>query len=323
MNRTLFAVAGAGLAISALALPAHAYETKTFDLGGAYIHDVSPAPGGLVYWTAQQDGKLGILDPRDGSNRFVELGEGSAPHGVITAKDGSAWITDGGQNAIVHYEPASGKVTVYPLPADTGYTNLNTPTIDGDGDIWFTGQNGIYGRVDLPGGTVRVWNAPKGRGPYGITTTPDGNVWYSSLAGSYLGQIDRRTGEAKVIEPPEPGVGLRRVWSDSKGDLWMSEWNGGQLARYSPATGAWKRWAVPGTGRSRLYGVYVDDKDIVWFSNYGMNAVYSFDPATETFTEVPGSRPRSEVKQILGLPGMLWLPESGNSSIMAVDTTAE
>jgi len=95
------------------------------------------------------------------------------------------------------------------------------------------------------------------------------------------------------------------------------------LARYSPATGAWKRWAVPGTGRSRLYGVYVDDKDIVWFSNYGMNAVYSFDPATETFTEVPGSRPRSEVKQILGLPGMLWLPESGNSSIMAVDTSAE
>jgi virginiamycin B lyase len=309
-----------GLALAAASFAAEAYETKVFKVPH-YIHDAVPAPGGLVWWTAQNDGFLGILDPRTGQNKLVKLGPDSAPHGVIQGRDGKAWITDGGQNAIVSYDPRTEQVKVYPLPADTGYTNLNTPTQDRDGNVWFTGQNGVYGKVDVASGKVSVWKSPKGRGPYGITTTPQGEVYYASLAGSYLGHINRATGEAQVIEPPAPGVGTRRVWSDSKGDLWMSEWNGGHLARYSPATRQWKRWAAPGTEgnqKARLYAVYVDEQDIVWVSNYTKNAVYAFDPKTEKFTEVPGSRPKSDVKQIASSPGMIVLPESGNNSIMIV-----
>jgi virginiamycin B lyase len=320
MRKTLL---GAVVGLTLLAgVPANAYDTKVFpNTNGLFVHDVAPAPGGLVWWTAQNDGFLGVLNPQTGQSRLIKLGEGSAPHGVIQGHDGKAWITDGGQNAIVSYDPRTDAVKVYPLPEDSGYANLNTPTMDRDGNVWFTGQNGVYGKVDVKTGKVSVWKSPKGRGPYGITTTPQGEVYYSSLAGSYLGHINRATGQATVIEPPVPGVGLRRVWSDSKGDLWMSEWNGGHLARYSPATKQWKRWAAPGTEgnqKARLYAVYVDDRDIVWFSNYTKNAVYAFDPKTEKFTEVPGSKPRSEVKQILGTPGVLWLPESGNDSIMRV-----
>src|SRR3546814_6615349 len=43
--------------------------------------------------------------------------------------------------------------------------------------------------------------------------------------------FDRKSGEATIIEPPTPNQGARRVWSDSKGDLWISEWNSGQLSR--------------------------------------------------------------------------------------------
>jgi virginiamycin B lyase len=309
-----------GLALAAASFAAQAYETKVFSVPH-YIHDVAPAPGGLVWWTAQNDGFLGILDPKTGQNKLVRLGPDSAPHGVIQGRDGKAWITDGGQNAIVSYDPRNEQVKVYKLPADTGYTNLNTPTEDRDGNIWFTGQNGIHGKVDVRSGQVSVWKSPKGRGSYGITTTPAGEVWFSSLAGSYLGHIDRATGNVTVVEPPEPGVGLRRVWSDSKGDLWASEWNGGHLARYSPATRQWKRWAAPGTEGNRkaqVYAVYVDDKDTVWISNWTNNAVYSFDPVTEKFTAVPGSKARSQVRQILGSPGTLLLPESGINSIMVV-----
>jgi virginiamycin B lyase len=324
MNRIILG-ASLALLLSTASFSANAYETKVFaNPNHLYIHDVSPAPGGLVYWTAQSDGFLGILDPKTGQSKLVKLGPDSAPHGVIQAKDGKAWITDGGQNAIVSYDPKSEQVKVYPLPADTGYTNLNTPTIGGDGNVWFTGQNGIHGKVDIATGKVSVWKSPKGRGSYGITTTPNGDVWFVSLANSYLGQIDQKTGNVKVVEPPVAGVGLRRVWSDSKGDLWMSEWNGGHLARYSPATNSWKRWAAPGTTggkNAQIYAVYVDDTDTVWISNWTTNAVYSFDPKTEKFAEVPGSRPSSEVRQILGSSGVVWLPQSGNASIMRIDTS--
>ena len=70
---------------------------------GAHPHDVaaSPVPGGPVYYTAQSTGKLGVLDPATGKFEEVALGARSAPHGVIVGPDGAAWITDGGQNAIV------------------------------------------------------------------------------------------------------------------------------------------------------------------------------------------------------------------------------
>ena len=90
---------GATLGAALIALPglAQTPQTKTYPLKGASIHDVAPAPGGLVWWTAQGDGKLGVLDPKTGATKLVELGPNSAPHGVIQSKDGKAWITDGGR----------------------------------------------------------------------------------------------------------------------------------------------------------------------------------------------------------------------------------
>jgi virginiamycin B lyase len=289
---------------------------------GSRPHDVAPAPDGEVWYAGQRRGVLGILDPESGTVREVPLGEGSAPHGVIQGPDGAAWITDGGLNAIVRFDPATDEVTVFPLPADRSRANLNTAAFDGDGVLWFTGQNGIYGRLDPQSGRMQVFDAPKGRGPYGINATPDGEIWYASLAGSHIARIDRASGEATVIEPPRANQGARRVWSDSQGRIWVSEWNSGYLSRYSPADGSWAGWKLPGEA-PRAYAVYVDERDIVWVSDFGANAVLSFDPDSETFTAYPGSAPGAHVRQILGRPGEVWLPESGLDRLVRIRTSAQ
>ena len=287
---------------------------------GARVHDVAPGPPGKIWYTAQRQGALGILDQSTGQVRHIPLGEGSAPHGVIQGPDGAAWITDSGQNAIVRYDPRNGKLNVWKLPEDTGYANLNTGAFDGDGIHWFTGQNGIYGRLDPKTGEMKIFRDPDGRGPYGIAATPSGDVYYVSLAGSHLARIDRKTGAATVIEPPTPKQGARRVWADSKGNLWISEWNSGQLSRYTPATRTWKSWKLPGA-EPKAYAVYVDERDIVWVSDFGANATLAFDPRTEKWTTHSGSVPGANVRQILGRPGEIFLPESGADRIMVVRTT--
>ena len=80
----------------------------------------------------------------------------------------------------------------------------------------------------------------KGRGPYRITATPDGAIYYASLAGDHIARIDPRTGAAEVIEPPTPKQGARRVWSDSSGRIWVSEWIAGQVSVYDPKTATWR-----------------------------------------------------------------------------------
>ena len=127
-----------------------------------------------------------------------------------------------------------------------------------------------------------VFDAPRGTGPYGIAATPDGQGFFASLAGNYLGQIDLDTGTVTVVEPPVPRQGARRVWSDSRGALWITGWNSGDLFRYDSKAKNWARWHLPGD-RPQPYAVYVDDTDAVWVSDWATNAILRFDPKTEKF----------------------------------------
>jgi virginiamycin B lyase len=281
------------------------------------IHDVAPAPDGGVWFTAQASGHLGWFEPATGRTELVPLGTGSAPHGVVQGPDRAAWITDGGQNAIVRVSWPDRRLTKFPLPQATGHANLNTCSFDGDGDLWFTGQGGFVGKLAVRTGQVTVKEAPRGSGPYGICTTPAGDVWWCSLAGSFIAQIDRRTGESRVVEPPTRNQGARRVWSDSRGRIWVSEWNSGNLSVHDPAAGSWRAWRVPGE-KPMVYAVYVDERDRVWASDWGGNAIWSFEPRTEKFERHALARESANVRQILGRKGEVWLPESGSEHITVI-----
>ncbi|HSV82371.1 MAG TPA: lyase [Ramlibacter sp.] len=281
------------------------------------IHDVAPAPDSGVWFSAQASGELGWFEPATGRTELIALGTGSAPHGVIQGPDRAAWLTDGGQNAIVRVSWPQRVVTLFRLPEGTPYANLNTCAFDGDGDLWFTGQGGYVGRVAVRTGAVSVKPAPRGRGPYGICATPGGDVWWCSLAGSFIARIDRRSGDSVVVQPPTPDQGARRVWSDSRGRIWVSEWNSGNLSVHDPAANTWRAWKVPGE-RPQPYAVYVDERDRPWVSDFGGNAVWSFDAGSEKFERHALPRERANVRQILGRKGEVWLPESGTEHITVI-----
>jgi len=284
---------------------------------GHGIHDVwaDAAPNGPVWISAQGSGHLGILDPKSGRVEFVALGSGSSPHGVVAGPDGAPFLTDGGQNAIVRVDAKTRAVKVWKLPEDGGYTNLNTAIFDRSGILWFTGQSGIYGRLDPKSGEMKVFDSPKGRGTYGIHTTPQGAVYYASLAGSHIARIDVTSGEATVVQPPTPRQGARRVWSDSKGNVWVSEWSSGNLSRYEPATGKWSVWRAPGDN-PHVYAVYVDETDKVWASEWTAQVMLRFDPKTEKFESYRSSSPASNVRQIHGRRGEVWTPESAADKVV-------
>jgi virginiamycin B lyase len=298
------------------------FRTKYFSLpAGVGVHDVAPAADGSVWFTGQRNGTLGRLSPEDGSSKLVDLGKGAAPHGVIIGPDGAPWITEGGQNAIARVDPADHKVTLFRLPEKAAYANLNTAAFDRNGILWFTGQSGFYGRLDPKSGDLAVFKSPRGPGTYGITGTPKGDVWYASLAGSHIARIDIASGNATVVEPPTPRQGARRVWSDSGGRIWVSEWNSGQVSVHDPADASWKSFELPGE-HPRTYAVYVDDKDKVWVTDFAANAILRFDPQTETFNAFPSDKSDANVRQLNGRPGQVWGGESGTDRLVVIQTTS-
>lgn len=300
---------------------------------GSRPHDVAPATSMLyatnnvsknmltdvIWYTAQATGELGKLNASTGATSHIFLGNGSAPHGVIVGPDGAPWITDGGLNSIVRVDPYTENVTVYPLPQGNGYANLNTATFDNNGTLWFTGQSGIYGRLFPSTGNIEIFEAPKGAGPYGITTTSNGSVYYASLAGSYLGRIDTTTGGVIVLELPTSDQGARRVWSDSDGKIWVSEWNVGKLGMYNPQMDLWKEWKLPGS-IPKPYAVYVDTDDKVWISDFGSNSIFRFDPLNESFKKFDIPSPGANIRQILGVESEIWGAESGTERLLLIKT---
>ena len=284
---------------------------------GHGIHDVwaDRAPDGPVWFSAQGSGHLGILEPKSGKVEFVPLGRNSAPHGVIAAADGAPWLTDGGENAIVRVDPKTHTVKAWQLPPDRRYANLNTAAFDGAGVLWFTGQSGIYGRLDPRSGAMQVFDAPRGSGPYGMQATPQGVVYFASLAGSYIARIEAASGRAEVIQPPTPRQGARRVWSDSRGNLFVAEWNAGNVSRYEPASGRWTTWHAPGDA-PRVYAVYVDERDLVWASEWTAQVMLRLDPQTGTFETYRSSSRTANVRQIHGRAGEVWTPESAADKIV-------
>jgi virginiamycin B lyase len=183
--------------------------------------------------------------------------------------------------------------------------------------LWYTGQSGYYGSVNPKTGEVKVWDAPQGRGPYGIATTSSGEVYYASLAGNHIGRIDTATGNVTTIDPPTKGQGARRVWPDSKGRIWVSEWNSGNLSMYDPKDRAWKQWKPPGD-KPRTYSVWVDDRDKVWITEWTANAILRFDPETAKFESFPSDKGGAAVRQMLGRKGEAWGAESGNDRLVVV-----
>jgi len=301
--------------------PVHA-QAQYFDVPrGSGAHDVAPAQvaGGPVYFTEQRGGRLGVLTPADGKVEQIDLGQGSAPHGVIIGPDGAPWVTDGGLNAIVRVDPKTKQVRRWPLPSEATGANLNTAAFDSAGHLWFTGQSGWYGRFDPVTEQVRVWKAPRGFGPYGITCTSAGQIYYASLAGNYIARIDTATGAATVIDPPTAHQGARRLATDTHGRIWVSYWNTGQVARYDPSDGAWREWKLPGAA-AHAYAIWVDELDHVWLSEWSANALVRFDPVSETFASFVSSRDRAAVRQLAGRPGEVWGAESGNDRLVMEPT---
>ena len=131
---------------------------------GIGLHDVAPAPDGTIWFPASAMAYWGRLDPRDGSFKTIDLGKGAAPHGVTIGPDGAPWVTEGGQNAIARVDPGDHKVTLFHLPKKHAYANLNTGVFDRTGIYWFTGQSGIYGRLEPKSGDMTVFKAPRGVG---------------------------------------------------------------------------------------------------------------------------------------------------------------
>ena len=247
---------------------------------GDHPHDVAPAADGGVWYTAQALGALGWLDPTTGEDAQIPLGEGSAPHGVIVGPDGAPWVTDGGLNAIVRVDPETQRGRALPAAGGAArqpqHGRLRSETA----------SSGSPGRTASTAGSIptqrqraSVWSRAEGPRPTGSPPRRTATSTSRRSRAATSAAIDLETGDAsRSIDPPTPRSGRapRLVRLDGADLGQRVERRPGRACTTRPrASGA--SGGCPAT-TPQAYAVYVDERDVVWLSDFGANALVRFDP---------------------------------------------
>jgi virginiamycin B lyase len=102
----------------------------------------------------------------------------------------------------------------------------------------------------------------------------------------------------------------------------VSEWDAGQVGVYDPSTHEWQEWRAPGDD-PMIYAVFVDDRDQVWLTDFGGNAIHRFDPATAIFETFALRSGDAAVRQLHGRPGEVWGAESATDKLVVLRARAE
>jgi virginiamycin B lyase len=281
---------------------------------GAHPHDPALAPDGSLWFTEQLQNKLGRLDPANGAfKEYVLKIEDSGPHGLVADSNGNIWFTGNGKGYIGKLDPKSGDVTAYKMP-DEKAEDPHTAVFDSRGTMWFTVQVGnMVGRLDPHTGKVDLKAVQGQRAlPYGIAVNSKGVPFFCEFGTNKMAIT-----EFKLPEGARP----RRMAIDAEDRIYFTDYEGGNLGRLDPATGAVKMWPSPGGAGAAPYGIAITPDGAVWYSEAGVkpNTMVRFDPKTEQFARAPIPSGGGTVRNMVATPdGRVYIACSGVNKVGVV-----
>jgi streptogramin lyase len=216
-------------------------------------HDVTIGPDGRVWFVSYLQSKFAALDPKTGiSTVYHGLTPGSQPH-MSRWDRGRLYITEQGAGQLAIFDPKTQKVVqgTFGLPPGNFIHNI---VVLPNGDIWAVLQIG---------NALARFNFAKQRfdkfvpipiaqsGPRDITYVKSRNAIFATLfAANELAEYDLNTNKLILHKTHLPAITyaqaisraplgkLTFVRADAKEQyLWIATLSGGELIRYSLATG--------------------------------------------------------------------------------------
>jgi virginiamycin B lyase len=203
----------------------HVTEFKMPDPVARDPHTPIFAQDGTLWFTVQGGSFVGKLDPKTGEVTLKPAGPRMLPYGIKVNSKGMPFFDLFGTNKIGSIDPKTMQITEYPLP--NPQARPRRIAIDADDIVWYTDyRRGYLGRLDSQTKQVKEYASPGGTGsqPYGITTTPDGAVWYSEsgIEPNTLVRFDPRTETFQKWNIPSGGGVVRHMVTAPSGELLLA-----------------------------------------------------------------------------------------------------
>jgi virginiamycin B lyase len=255
------------------------------------------------------------------------------PHDVIV-RDGMVWYSDFGNQFISKFDPATLKLTEYPVTKFKPNAPEGNLSIDFDtkGTLWFdTMYQGSLGNLDPKTGEIKYypldpkWNDERVQLNFtGLHHEVDGKVWTKSVGTQDIFRVDLATGSWEKFHPTDEiaggsRYGIYQVASDSHNNLWMAEFTEGHLGKIDAKT-LKVTWYAPPTPHARLRRMVIDKDDQITVTEYRGNKVAVFDPKTEKFTEYQlPTQYTSPYRAVFDKNGEIWTGGMATDRVVRFD----
>lgn len=180
---------------------------------------------GILWFTLEESSMIGRLDPSTGDIKVKPTPtQHAVPYGIVVTPDGVPFFCEFGTNKLASIDPQSMAIREYSLPEGARPRRL---ALAQDGTIYYTDyERGYLGQFDPRTSKQEEWRSPGGPGsePYGITTTPDGVVWYSEsgVNPNTLVRFDPRTKAFSKTDIPSGGGVVRNMAATKDGKIYLA-----------------------------------------------------------------------------------------------------
>ena len=230
----------------------HSYPTPTRSTPHTIVYD---SKGNVWFTEMQGASKVAMLDPE--TKKITEWDPAPAYknahyYGIVVDKQDRVWAVGMTAHIIVGYDQHTKKWSVYPTP--TQPSGPRRPTVDADGNIWFSEHIGqAIGELNPSTGKITEYKDPFNYGGayeiYADHKNPD-IIWVTYRSYGTITAFNRKTRQYVHYPLPFPDI----------------------LGREHPGT--------HGTQLGGLYPPKIEQADngTIWFSGLAMHYLYSFRP---------------------------------------------
>jgi streptogramin lyase len=213
----------------------------------------------------------------------LDVGE----HTIVAAYSGNAVYRASVSNAIVirvNTAPAA-PYNVHLTPTAQVAGNFPALALGADGMMWLANGNQLE-RLNPATGSVTEVVIPSGQSQIvGITSGPDGKLWFTDAGTRSIGKFDPSTGavtEYRVTLAPAPGLVPQQIVVTPDGQIWFTFNGSPAIGEFNPRTGQ-STWDFPGSSVDWVSALAVGPKGALWFSQGG-NTFGMLDPRTRNVT---------------------------------------
>jgi len=262
-----------------------------------------------------------VVADRSGNRVGSYLIGGAGPTTTLTAAAGSPFATGGTFSASIAADDTgslvfvgngiSRNLTTFSVGASGALTSLGVQPINTLGAAGL-----VTGVAFAPLVTAPSTELTSAGGPRGITSGPDGNVWFTEISGNKIGRITPAGVITEFLTPTASGPD--GITTGPDGNLWYAGFNGNKIGRVTPA-GVITEFAAGAVSGPALITSGPDGN--LWFTEFNSHKIGKMTTAGVLTEFTAGITALSQPYGITAGPdGNLWFTESAANKIARITT---